>query len=271
MWQSTPINPSKCHIIKRFDILVSLAKIMKGCHFYYACPERQALYGISEEVFGIRELVLPPEVELTYPILFRYDTINIDIMNKYIDFLLLDDIPWALLPIVYKDDLINIMPKWKPINEASLWAIENVKTGLEIDYIDLYGPEGRKSVMLPNIMTVINGFLNSRYNGIVSDTIKTFYNMHQNPIIADVLANKVSMGEKYVSLDVYGKSYGFFMFKNLFPINKDDVLDIKVRNRLDNYNLFELEFVVKHKKNTLKYILQDQFVESTYSTFIHVD
>ena len=245
---------------------------MKGCHFYYVSPERRAIYGVSEEAFSIRELLVPPEVELTYPFLFRYDTVNADIMNKYIDFMLLDDIPWALIPIIYYDDF-NIAPKWMPLNEASLWSLEDTRSesGGRIDFIDLYGPEGRKSTMLPNVMSMITGFLNSRNNCVVSNVVKTFYNMQQDPAVASVLANKVSMGEKYISLNVNGRSYGFFMFKSLFPMNKDDTLDIRVRDRLDNRNLFELEFYVKHKKNTLKYVLPDQFNESTYSTFIHLD
>ena len=65
------------------------------------------------------------------------------------------------------------------------------------------------------------------------------------------------------------KFYGFFLFKNLFTLNLNDKLDIIVHDRTDYENLFDVKFIVTHKNNPVKYILDDMpFVENTYAAFV---
>lgn len=269
MWLSHPINPSSYKVVKRFDIIITIAKAMKGCHFYYVCAERHAIYGIPDEIHSIREMPLPLELEVPSSFIFRYDTVDADVVNKYIDFAILEDLQWAMVPLSMREEFKYIQPIWRPISDASLWGLVNTRLNEPIDFVDLYGPDGRKSIMLPNVIDLVNGFLRSRQ--LVSEPIKTYYAMHLNDTIATVLANKVMMGESYVNLEVDKRNYGFFMFKTLFPMNKDDSLDIKLRDRLDNPKIFEIQFIVNHKKNPFKYIYPGQFIESTYATFIHLD
>ena len=91
--------------------------------------------------------------------------------------------------------------------------------------------------------------------------------MERSIIVQDVFANKASMGEKYLDLRYNNMSFGFFLFKNLFSFNKNDLLTIEARKRVDNNKIFELKFTVIHDKNNVKYIIPGDFIESTYVVF----
>ena len=265
MWLAHPINPSNYRIVRRFDLLVQIAKIMRGCHFYYVSQENHAIYGVSEEAYAIRELLLPESIPVSTSFIFRLDTVNLDIVSKYVDFAIFDDMPWALIPLVYKDDISEYYPKFKPVSDLQLWTIMNKKTKEEVDFVDLYAPETKKEIPLTPVMDLINSFFFSRR--CLSQEHYYFPNMHENQIVQDVFRSKASMGEKYLTLRAEDKFYGFFLFKNLFVLNLNDKLDIVIHDRIDYPQLFDVKFVVLHKNNPLRHLL-DNFTENTYAAFV---
>lgn len=267
MWLAHPINPSKFRVVRRFDLLVQVAKVMRGCHFYYVSEANHAIYGVSEEAYAVRELFLPQSIPVSTSFIFRLDTVNLDIVSKYVDFAIFDDMPWALIPLVNRDEVDHYVPKFKPVTDIQLWTIKDIKTNMEVEFVDLYAPETKKEVTLRPVMDLLNSFFASRQ--FLSDDHVYFPNMHENEIVQNVFRNKAAMGEKYLPLHSGDKFYGFFLFKNLFILNLNDKLDIVIHDRMDYSNLFDVKFTVFHKNNPVKYILDDMpFTENTYAAFV---
>lgn len=266
MWLSHPINPSKYKIVRRFDLIVAIAKVMRGCHFYYVSALTHCLYGIAEENTMIREVPLPLNMEVNTSFIFRLDTIDKDILSTYVDFALLDDMPWALFPLIKYEEFGDYQPLFKPVTEYKVWTVINSRSRLEVEFLDLYGVDGVKSVNLRSAQSLVDGFLSTR--GLVSDRQYVFPHMERHLTVQSVFTSKASMGEQYLQLQYDDRKYGFFLFKNLFTLNKNDDLTIFVRDRVDLPNLFEVQFIVKHDKNPIKFVIDGDFIESTYATFI---
>ena len=269
MWLSHPIRTSKYSYINRFDLIVALARAMRGNHFYYLSAENQALYGIPEEPYAVREIKLPPELYQTASFIFRIDTMDLEILNQYLNFVLFDDMPWALIPAIHLDDAIDYTPFFKPVSDTKLWTIINSVNRAEVEFLDLYGPDGKKSSMLPLIRDIFSSFFNSR--NLLMNERCMFYNMERSTIVQDVFASKANMGEKYLPLWFNDRNYSIFLFKNLFYFNKNDLLTIEGRNRVNSNKVFELRFEVIHDKNPIKYIIPESFTENTYATFVRLN
>ena len=265
MWQENPIRNSKYHYINRFDLIIAIAKVMRGNHFYYVSAENQALYAVPEEPYAIREVLLPPELHQDTSFLFRLDMVDPELVNRHLNFVLFDAVPWALIPSINLDDAHDYAPFYRPVSDTKIWTIVNTLNKAEVEHVDLYGPDGSKSAMLPNVMSTFQSFFNTRQ--YVSLDKYVFPNMERSIIVQDVFANKASMGEKYLDLRYNNMSFGFFLFKNLFSFNKNDLLTIEARKRVDNNKIFELKFTVTHDKNNVKYIIPGDFIESTYVVF----
>ena len=266
MWLSHPINPSKYQIVRRFDLIVAIAKVMRGCHFYYVSAPTHRLYGIAENGAMIREVVLPGNMEVSTSFIFRLDTIDKDILSTYVDFALLDDMPWALFPLIKYEEFEDYQPMFKPVTEYKLWTVTNKRSRLEVEFLDLYGVDGVKSVGLRATQTLIDGFMASR--GLLSEMEYRFPNMERHLTVQNVFSSKASMGERYLHLQYDDRKYGIYLFKNLFTFNKNDGLTIGIRDRIDNPNLFEARFTVKHDKNPIKFIIDGDFIENTHATFV---
>lgn len=268
MWLLNPINPFKYKVVRRFDQLVAIAKVLRGCHFYYVSSLDHCMYGIAEGSSTIRKFFIPLNIDVTASFMFRLDTLDLDIIGNYIDFAILDDMPWAMLPLIKRDEFPEYQPLFKPVTEYKLWTIIDRRSKQEIEFLDLYGVEGVKSIFYPNAQQVVADYMAARRK--VSPQEIIFENMHRSPIVKDVFSMKASMGERFLPLRFNDRSYGFYLYKNLFTFNKNDGLTIKVRDRLDFYNVFEAEFIVRHDKNPIKFISND-FEETTIGTFIRVN
>ena len=267
MWLSHPINPSKYKIVRRFDLIVAIAKVMRGCHFYYVSAPNHAIYGITEDSSTIREVLIPPNLEVTASFMFRVDTVDKDILNKYVDFALLDDIPWALFPLIKHDEFCDYSPLFKPVTEYKLWTVINIRTRLEIEFLDLYGVEGIKTTHFAEVQRLLSGFLATR---ICIGPPKVFTHMERHLILRDVFSSKASMGEQYLPLKYIDRDYSIFLSKTLFTFNKNDLLTVTVRDRLDQPQLFEICFSVTHDKNPIKFVIDGDFIENTYATFVRI-
>lgn len=241
---------------------------MRGCHFYYVDAMSHAIYGMAEESAIIREVKLPSNIEVNASFIFRIDTLDMDIVNTYIDFAMLDDIKWALFPLIKCDEFKDYKPMFKPVTEYKLWTVISSASRLEVEFLDLYGVDGVKETYLRNTLELINGFFASRQ--MLSSIPIQFRNMDRSPIVREVFTSKASMGTKYLPLYFDSKRYGIFLFKNLFTLNKNDNLTIIIRDRVDQPELFEACFSVVHEKNSIKFIINGDFIENTYATFVNV-
>ena len=268
MWLSNQINLSKYHIIQRFDLIVAIAKVMRGNHFFYVSSENSAIYGIPEEPYAIREIKIPQSLNPPVSFIFRLDTLNAESISEYINFALFDDIPWALIPATNADNMYNCTPIFRPSTSNRLWTIIDKMSKQEIDYIDLYCPDSDKSAPLPLVMQTLNDFFSSR--NCLSPIPYIFPNMERNILVQTVFSSKAVYGEKYLDLSYDDIHYGIFLFKNLFVFNKNDKLSIEIRNRIDRPGTFEAKFTVTHDKNNIKYIIDGKLVECTYCTFIQI-
>ena len=264
MWLNTPINPFNQYLIPRFDIIADMANSMKSCHIYYVSIEDGLLYGCNEEPYTIHTLPIPPQFIPQKSFLFRYDTLNLEIVKRYRSFTLFECFPWALIPtenIPYSSDYIQ----WRKDGE---WFIIDKTTGQEIDFINLYGVDTDKEVPVREILNKIQGLKHSMSMSI-NPTV--FQNVNERPEVIEVATSKASIGTRFLDLynDTTGKHYPIFIFRSLFNLNKNDKMDIVISDRLDNYNIFMAEFVIKRKKNPIQYIF-DPYVERIYSAFVFV-
>ena len=267
MWLSNPINPSKYKIIRRFDLIVAIAKVMRGCHFYYVSSQSHCLYGLAEGSTTIRVVPIPQSIEVNASFIFRIETMDKDIISKYVDFALLDDIQWALFPLIKHDEFCNYLPFFKPVTEYKLWTVIDVRNRQEVEFLDLYGIEGVKSTYLRDTLQLVYDF--ERTRPLVGPGI-VFDHMERSPIIQQVFSAKASMGERFLPLYFNNQKYGMYIYKNLFTFNKNDLLTITVSDRMDYYGIFEACFTVVHDKNPIKFVIEDQFIEMTYGTFLRV-
>lgn len=269
MWMAHQINPSNYGIVRRFDIVIAVAKIMRGCHFYYVSIEDKKIYGIPENAFAIREIPLPNGIEATTSFMFRLDMIDADIVNRYVDFIIYKDIPWAMFPVIYKSDAIYYQPKFKPVNTSKLWTVINSYSQEEVVFVDLYGPDGTKAILMENANALLQSYFATR--NLVGKELKIFPHMERSQIVQQVFQSKASLGERYLPLKYDGQSYGMYIFKNLFALNKTDRLDIMVRDRIDTPVQFDVTFRVTHDKNPVKYIFSGDFIEDTHVSYLHLD
>ena len=268
MWQENPIRNSKYSFVNRFDLIIAIAKVMRGNHFYYVSAENQAIYAVPEEPYAVREVLLPPDLHQDTSFVFRLDMVDPELVNRHLNFVLFDDVPWALIPTINLEDASDYAPFFRPVSDTKLWTIVNTMNKAEVEHVDLYGPDGSKSAMLPNVLSTFQSFFNTRH--LISPETYIFPGMERSIVVQNVFANKASMGEKYLDLRYDNMSFGFFLFKNLFSFNKNDLLTIEARRRVDSYRIFELKFTVTHDKNNIKYIIPGDFIESTYVTFASI-
>ena len=268
MWLANQINPFKYSYVNRFDLIVAIAKAMRGNHFFYISAETGSLYAVPEEPYAIREVILPQELRTDVSFVFRIDTLDPDILERHINFVIFHDMPWALIPATQVDKAIDYSPFFKPVSDTRVWTILNTMTRSEVEFLDLYGPDGKKSTLLPKAMDVFRNFFSSR--SLISQQGYVFPSMERSTILQDAFANKATMGEQFLSLQYDNKDFSIFLFKNLFSFNKNDKVWIEGRDRIDNPNLFELKITVTHDKNPIKYIIPGDFVENTYCSFFRL-
>ena len=268
MWLSNQTRAFDYTLIPRFDLLVAIAKVMRGNHFFYVCPERKAIYGIPEEPFAIREVMLPDELVPASPFIFRLDTLDASIIAEHVNFAMFKDMPWALVPASRIDEAINYVPLYRPLSDTHLWILVDKFSNHEVDFIDLYGPDSKKSAGLHKAMRAVNAFFNGK--SLLSSQTYVFPNMERNITIRDIFSSKAVNGETYIQLQYDNKRFGMFLFKNLFVFNKNDGLTITIRERADNNKAFEAMFRVVHDKNPIKYIINGSVIENTYGMFLNV-
>lgn len=256
MWRPYPINPSKYKIVRRLDLLVAIAKAMRGCHFYYANVADQTLYGVPEDLFCIRSMKLPPDLVLETSFIFRTDTVDMDVVSNYIDFVILDDMPWAAIPLIDVQEIKYYQPVFHPESKLKLWTV--MKGRSEVDFIDLLAPQTEKSENLESVRAFISGYLNTRQFSI--NPIQ-FPHMERNLVIKKIFESKVSIGEQFLPLSYDDISYGVLMFRTMFPLNRADYLNITVNDRADNPDLFEVHYEIIHNKNPIEFIIPGNMVE----------
>lgn len=249
MWQNTLISNSNI-IIPRFDILVDMANVMKSCHVYRVDANAGILYGCNEEPYCIHALKIPQEFVPPISFSFRYDTINQEILKKYRNFALFESSPWALIPcenIPYAHDYMQIM-------RDGQWIIIDKTTGQQVEFLDLYGVDTDKALPVPYIANMLEN--RAKIVNRLDPVGSFFTDLQLQPAVQEVMSSKASIGRRYLMLEdtIKHKRYGFFVFKNLFNLNKDDKLNAIIRDRVDYPNLFEVEFILQRKKNPIQYI-----------------
>lgn len=268
MWLPTQIRVSEYTVIQRFDLLVAVAKVMRGNHFFYISSERGSIYGIPEEPYAIREIRLPPALIPKTSFWFRLDTLDANIIAEHVDFVLFKDIPWALIPATKLDEAVNYTPIFRPTSETRLWTLVDTVSKQEVEFVDLYAPDSKKVTAFRDVVRVLNSFFNNKR--LLSMYSYVFPNMERSLTIQQVFSGRAVNGEKYIQLSYDDKRFGMLLFKNLFPFNKNDLLTIEIRERTDNPNIFEAMFQVVHDKNPIKYIIEGKVVEYTYGTFYNI-
>ena len=269
MWFPAPIRVSNFnkYIINRFDLIYDIASKMRGNHYFYVSAERGAIYGVQEDAVMIREVKLPPYLQQQKSFMFRLDMVNKDMVAKYINFVLYPEIQWAIFPLDISNDYNEYIVEYSPVDENHVWCI--LLPNKEVaEYVELISPDASKLSTMRSANLVMSSFLSSR--GYLDRNHYIFPNMNLYMPIQKVFGSKASMGEKLIKLTYDGRDYSFFLCKGLFSFNKNDGLVITATDRLDNPSLFELSFTVTHDKNPIKYIIDGDFVEKTYATFLHL-
>ena len=267
MWLNSPISNSNYNRIDRFDILVDIVNTMKSCHVFYVSVEDGYIYGTAEEAFCLHRLPIPDYAKPTKSFSFRYDTIypKIEMVKTYRSFVILDGNTWCAFPIANLKRIQDYIRYWDGIS----WSIKDKITGAEVEYLDLCNPDNAngKYLFLNNAM---NSSLNKRKTESFLSAPMLIDGLEKHPMVLEIMSGKITVGRKY--LEVFGpngRKYEMQVFKNLFNLNKDDKLDVIIRDRLDNVNIFEACFLVKRKKNPIQYIY-DTYVEEVYTQFIHL-
>ena len=262
MYLSTQINPSDCYRINRFDVLVVIAKGMKSCHIFIASPDGN-MYGCPEEGFALYRCAIPPEYIPPVPIRFRLDTLDVNAIMEVKDYYYYPSIYWQLFIQPPEEvELMNIYTKFFPIDklEGGWKAVSEQYGDKPIPgIIDLCSPNSIKSIPMPRLNNLINGWAEAQpYLGLP----KYFNDLHLDEDVIEVATGKASIGRRFITLiDENGKKYGFHIFRNLINLNKNDTMDIAIRDRLDNPNLFVVDFFVTRKNTPYKTVLKDTYKE----------
>lgn len=267
MWNASLIRNSKV-TIPRMDIIVEMAKAMKSCQIYRACHLSGNLYGCAEEPYALHVLPLPEEAIPPISFSFRLDTINVPLVQEYISFDYFANCDWAMLPSAIENDGRFVQHYDM---KTDRWIIYDTVAGKrKIDavdwYIDLYAPDTAKSIPMHRLEELI-------YNkGVLEPSLSNRYvftGVENYPQVIEVTTNRVSIGRKVLSLEGNDKRYNMMVFKNLLNLNKNDTLDVVVRDRLDNPAIYEAEFIIRRKKSAIPHIMH-KYQESIYTQFYHI-
>ncbi len=267
MWNPTLIRNSKV-TIQRMDIIIEMAKAMKSCQIYRVCHLTGNLYGCAEEPYSLHVVPLPAEAIPQVSFSFRLDTINAALVQEYISFDYFENCRWAMLPSAIENDGRFVSYFDMKIDR---WIIYDTAAGKrKIDavdcYIDLYGPDTDKSIPMHRLEQMI--YNKSLLEQSLSQPI-LFTGIEKYDAVLEVTNNRVSIGRKVLSLEGIDKRYNMMVFKNLLNLNKNDTLDIVVRDRLDNPTIYEAEFILRRKKSSIPHIMH-KYQESIYTQFYHI-
>ena len=265
MWQYTQINPSNYTIIERFDVILDMANSMKSCHVYYVSLDGN-LYGCPEEGYAFHALTIPGEFRPSVPFVFRMDSFTkedreqIAALKSVVYYY--DSIIWAVFPL---SELANAHMYHQELVD-NIWEIVDANGNI-IPRFELYKPDSEKAVFLGRLNSLLSGYANIQ---CALDEPIMFIDAHEHNTVQEVANNKVAAGRRFLILETDNrKKYGLFIFRNLFNLNKGDSMDIIVRDRKDNFRLFQAEFIVKRKKNPLKGIL-DKYELHIFTQYLHL-
>lgn len=267
MWQYAQINPSNYTIIERFDIILDMANTMKSCHVYYVSLDGN-LYGCPEEGYAFHVLAIPEQYRPQVPFVFRMDSFTKEdreiIASIQSVVYYYDSIIWAVFPL----DKIGIAHSYHQELIDNIWEIVDVNGNI-IPRFELYKPDSDKAIFIPTLNRLLSGY--SSVQNLLDIPI-LFSNVQDMETVQKVANNKVSMGRRFLILtnQINQKRYGLFIFRNLFNLNKGDSMDIILRDRRDNFKLFQAEFIVKRKKNPLKGIL-DKYELHIFTQYLHLE
>lgn len=275
MWLKTPINLFDItgeisnfgyySNIDRFDIIVDMANSMKSCHLFRVDHLDRKLYGCGEEPYCLHSLPLPPTINYNKSFSFRFDTLDLEMIKRYRNFVIPTSAEWCLIPtenIPYSESYIQYY-------KDKVWIIVDKNTGQKADFIDLYGVDTDKAIYIPYIDKLVANKKESDKRLFKIPSV--FEHAEQYPQVQTVMSSKVSIGALYLSLTspTTNKSYGMMIFKNLFNLNKNDQLDIIIQDRVDSPSIFQTTFLVKRKKNPIQYIMHP-YVEEISSLFVNM-
>lgn len=261
MWQYTQIRNSDEYIIYyNFDIFYTIARQIKGCHYYYISKEESRMYACNQEGFALHAVDIPVNIEIPISIYFYLLDIDESIVKQYKHFVLYKNLPWVMFPL----ETLNDHKKYNIEYTANGW---NILDGLNNAYcIKLFIPE-MEMFTVRKILDIYNSKINSDF---YLGELQFFGNQEKNPVIQDVFTNKASLGRRYLKLtNMNGKSYGMMIFKNLFNMNKSDNLTIVIRDRKDIANTFQASFITNKKKSPIPNIIPF-YSETTYAVFLNI-
>lgn len=252
MLELSQISPSDPITIGRFDIILAMANTMKSCHVFCA-SDNGFLYGAPEEGYALYVLPIPREYIPSRSFIFRVDSFDKDKVEQIQmiqNFVLYPDMQTLIFPAN-----VMIMPGGRE------------KALADMNYFILYEDHSEKAIPFPTLFNLIGGMADIQK---LLGPSTVFSHVEIEEAVATVVANKISEGRRLLVLTTpEGKRYEMYVFKNLFNLNKGDQLDIAVRDRLDNYRLFQADFTVTKKTNPLKGIL-DRYTIHVYTQYIHL-
>ena len=87
MWKTHQISPSdQGYLIKGFDVIAAIANSLRTCHTYMASTDGY-VYGCPEDGFCLCTFKIPPQFIPPIDFIFRVDSLNMDLVNQYKDFI----------------------------------------------------------------------------------------------------------------------------------------------------------------------------------------
>ena len=93
MWQFTRIKNSDYIVFENFDIFYTIAKQMKGCHYYYIDALSHKMYACNEEGYALHVVDIPEVYHIPQSIYFDILLLNETIIKQYGSFMIYKDLP----------------------------------------------------------------------------------------------------------------------------------------------------------------------------------
>ena len=264
MFQPNQIrNIEKFTVINNFDIICQICKQIRGCHYYYISKEDNMIYASHELLYALHSVDLPSNLQIYKSFAFVRALVDENIANQYSSFIRYDDYPWLLFPTERRAEHMD----YNIVFDYTTETTTVTKDGSPVDFITIDNP--RTTMFTLNKLIEVVYLKNAAKMWL--GEAQFFGDQEMNTVIKDIMNNKASaMGSKYLRLtSMTGKNYGMLVFKNLFNLNKADGLVICIRDRKDNPNIFQAEFITSKRKSPLPSILPF-YKETTYATFINI-
>ena len=270
MWKTHQISPSdQGYLIKGFDVIAAIANSLRTCHTYMASTDGY-VYGCPEDGFCLCTFKIPPQFIPPIDFIFRVDSLNMDLVNQYKDFIYYKGvIDWAVFPVATKD----LHHHYKEALIDNVWqVIPDDPNGLA-DIVELYKPESDKAMFFSLLKKNYDGFKTAFLHADMSEHGSLcagyyFPSVHETDAIQFISNNKIAQGRKFMYLTAEdGTTFGCYVFRNLFNFNKNDSIDLFCYPRTDYRALFLAKYVLTRKNNPLKDKLKEYELYDEYKTY----